>query len=72
MKKFLTTIFFFFISFQIIFAHPLDISSSFLSFNKNYLNITTFFHSYEIEYLLTKNNIKFKSVYEYYDYKDII
>lgn len=53
-------------------AHPLDISSSFLSFNQNYLNITTYFHSYEIEYLLAKNNIHPKSVYEYYNYKDII
>lgn len=72
MKKLLTTIFFFFILFQITFAHPLDISSSFLSFSKNYLNITTYFHSYEIEYLLTKNNIKFKSVYEYYEHENII
>ena len=72
MKKFLKIIFFFFILLQATFAHPIDISSSFLSFSKNYLNITTYFHSYEIEYLLTKNNIKFKSVYEYYKHEDII
>lgn len=72
MKKILKYLLFFFVLSQITFAHPLDISSSFLSFNKNYLNITTYFHSYEIEYLLTKNNIKFKWVYEYYDHEDII
>ncbi len=53
-------------------AHPLDISSSFFSFNKNYLNITTYFHSYEIEYLLAQEKIFTKSVYEYYDHIDKI
>lgn len=72
MKKLLKFLVFFFLIFQTTFAHPLDISSSFLSFNKNYLNVTTYFHSYEIEYLLNLNNIKFKSTYDYYDHKDII
>ncbi len=72
MKKILIFFFLFFFFTQSIFAHPLDISSSFLSFNKNFLNITTYFHSYEIEYLLHSKNISFKSVYEYYEYEEII
>ena len=71
MKKIVLFLMFFF-WFQISFAHPLDISSSFLSFNKNFLNVTTYFHSYEIEYLLHSKNVDFKSVYEYYNHEDII
>lgn len=69
MKKFIIFIFTFLFFIQIVFAHPLDISVSFFSFNKNYLNVTTYFHSYEIEYLLSKSGINTKSVYEYYDHE---
>ena len=72
MKKILGIILLFFTSYITIFAHPLDISSSVLSFNKNYLDVTTYFHSYEIEYLLKSKNINIKSIYEYYDHLDII
>ena len=54
------------------FAHPLDISSTTLSFSKNIVTATTYFHTYEIEYLLNKNNIYFKNVYDYYVHKDLI
>lgn len=69
MKKFILILFSFFFLLSPVFAHPLDISSSFFSFNKNYLNTTTYFHSYEIEYLLSKKWIQIKSVYEYYDHE---
>lgn len=72
MKKIVVFLFMFCFLTQSIFAHPLDISSSFLSFNKNFLNITSYFHSYEIEYLLNYNKIAFQSVYEYYQHKELI
>lgn len=71
MKK-ITIVFLFLFLTRVVFAHPLDISSSFLSFNKNFLNVTTYFHSYEIEYLLHSKNIAFQSVYDYYDHTDVI
>ncbi len=71
MKKILI---FFFILFYTIssYAHPLDISSSFISFNKNYLNITTFFHPYEIDFLLNSKWIKTRSILDYYENENII
>gem|GEM_PF-3099986 len=71
MKKIIIVFLFLFLT-RVVFAHPLDISSSFLSFNKNFLNVTTYFHSYEIEYLLHSKNIAFQSVYDYYDHTDVI
>lgn len=71
MKKIIIVFLFLFLT-HLVFAHPLDISSSFLSFNKNFLNITTYFHSYEIEYLLNSRNIAFQSVYDYYEHTDVM
>jgi hypothetical protein len=45
----------FFINIVPVFAHPLDISVSTGTIQKNTINFTTYFHSFEIEYLL-KNN----------------
>jgi hypothetical protein len=52
MKKFFLAIIFFFFIFGKIFAHPLDISNSVFNFKENKLEVTTYFHTYEIEYLL--------------------
>lgn len=71
MKKNIVLFLLFFFT-SVTFAHPLDISSSFLSFNKNFLNVTTYFHSYEIEYLLNSKNIAFQSVYDYYEHTDVM
>lgn len=49
-------------------AHPLDISSTSWSFKDNQLRLTTFFHTYEIEYFLNKNNKFFKWTYDYFQY----
>lgn len=72
MKKILLFLLLWFFSIQTTLAHPLDISASYFSFNKNFLSITTYFHSYEIEYLLSKKGIFTKNVYEYYDHEQEI
>jgi hypothetical protein len=38
-------------------AHPLDISVSTATIKKNNIHFTTYFHSFEIEYLLRNHNI---------------
>lgn len=54
------------------FAHPLDISISTASIKNNSINISSYFHSFEIEYLLKENNIEFDSINEYFRHSDII
>ncbi len=54
------------------FAHPLDISISTASIKNNTIDITTYFHSFEIEYLLKQNNIEFDSAADYYKNANII
>lgn len=72
MKKLIFLLVSIFLSISIVWAHPLDISNTTLNISKNSVNVTTYFHSYEIEYLLHQNNIYFKSVPDYYQHKDII
>jgi hypothetical protein len=75
MKKIIHIImilFLFFHSCAPLFAHPLDISVSTVYIKNNYAHITTYFHSYEIEYLLKKNNINPDGVNDYYDNNNII
>jgi hypothetical protein len=49
--------FFYFGNISLSFAHPLDISVSNIYINKTQLKTTTYFHTFEIEYLLKKNGI---------------
>lgn len=55
-----------------LYAHPLDISSTFFSVKWNIASVTTFFHSYEIEYLLNSQGKMPKTIKSYYDNTDII
>lgn len=72
MKKVFIILFLFSITFLKTSAHPLDISSTSWYFKDNQLRVTTFFHTYEIEYLLNLNKIYFKSTNEYFNNKSII
>lgn len=72
MKKILISFVLFFLLFGKIFAHPLDISNSFYSFQGNTLQVTTFFHTYEIEYLLRWNGKNVKNIPEYFQYRETI
>lgn len=48
-------------------AHPLDISSNFVSIKANTADVTSYLHSFEIEYLLSKLGIVPKNIQTYYD-----
>lgn len=72
MKKIVILIFMFSFIFLKAFAHPIDISTNTLSIKNNYISATTFFHSYEIEYLLNSKKIVFKNVWDYFLHEDII
>jgi hypothetical protein len=54
------------------YAHPLDISISTATIKENQIKINSYFHSFEIEYLLKENNIEFESVNDYFANQDII
>lgn len=54
------------------YAHPLDISISTATIKDKSIKINSYFHSFEIEYLLKQNNIEFESVNDYYKHQDII
>lgn len=54
------------------YAHPLDISNSTIGIKNNKVNITTYFHSFEVDYLLKINWIKNNSIEEYFENKEII
>jgi len=77
MKKYIKlviTYIFLILNFQLLisFAHPLDISSSFFSIKWNNANVTTYFHSYEIEYLLTQSGKPPKVIQDYYQNQEYI
>ena len=72
MKKIILVFVIFFMSFKFAFAHPLDISVSTANIKWNNINITTYFHSFEIEYLLKKNNIIPDWVIDYFENENII
>ena len=63
----------FFINIPSSFAHPLDISVSTASIKKNSIHFTTYFHTFEIEYLLKNNNINSNDwILNYYNNAEII
>ena len=76
MKKIISSIIFIillFINIPIWFAHPLDISVSTANFKKNNIHFTTYFHSFEVEYLLRNNNIdSTNGITTYYDNSNIL
>lgn len=57
---------------NITYSHPLDISSSYLNFRDNNLEISTFFHSFQIETLFWQNWIVIRNIEDYYSHPDII
>lgn len=57
---------------QNVSAHPLDISISTATIKEKTINITTYFHSFEIEYLLKENNIQPDWVNDYFIHQNII
>lgn len=54
------------------YAHPLDISRSTIGIEKKIVNIDTYIHSFEVDYLLKLNWIKIDSIDEYYNHTNII
>ena len=72
MKKIILILIIFFTTFNLAFAHPLDISVSTANIKWKTMNITTYFHSFEIEYLLKKNNIIPDWVIDYFENENII
>lgn len=64
--------FFYFGNISLSFAHPLDISVSNIYINKTQLKTTTYFHTFEIEYLLKKNGINPDWVNYYFENQDIL
>jgi len=57
---------------SIAIAHPLDISNSQMSIKWKYANFSTYFHSFEIEYLLKQEGIPVRDLSDYYNNSDII
>ena len=75
MKKlilFIFSIIFIFWNIPMSFAHPLDISVSNMYINKNQLKTTTYFHTFEIEYLLKKNWINPDWIDYYFNHENIL
>jgi ABC-type nickel/cobalt efflux system permease component RcnA len=62
----------FFINIIPVFAHPLDISVSTGTIQKNTINFTTYFHSFEVEYLLKNNWIDPDGVIDYFNNAEIL
>jgi len=57
----------------VVSAHPLDISVSTGSISGSSISVTTYFHSYEIEYLLRQNDKPLiDGVADYFVHEDII
>jgi len=67
MRKIIVLIIVFLWLFNTTFAHPLDISVSTANIKWNNLSITTYFHTFEIEYLLKNNGIETDWVIDYYE-----
>lgn len=63
----LSVILFFFVFSSSTWSHPLDISISTATFSGKKMNVTTYFHSYEIDYLLQKS-LGSKNLYTVDDY----
>lgn len=72
MKKILISFIIFLWAFNTTFAHPLDISVSTANIKWNIVYINTYFHSFEIEYLLKNNWINPDWVIDYFENEDII
>lgn len=72
MKKIIASIFLFFLLVNTVFAHPLDISVSTWNIKSSTFKITTYFHTFEIDYLLKENWINSDWVIYYYDNSDLI
>ena len=66
-------IFVFLLSYSFVtYAHPLDISNSTIWIKWNKANINTYFHSFEIDYLLKLNWLEIDSIDQYIENKPII
>lgn len=75
MKKIISIILFFillFINTINVFAHPLDITVSTASIKWKNIHFTTYFHSFEIEYLLKNNWIYPETIWTYYENSNLI
>jgi len=72
MKKIIISLLAFFAFINTTFAHPLDISVSTWNIKWKNIDITTYFHSFEIEYLLKNNWINPDWVDYYYENENII
>ncbi|MDD2907277.1 MAG: hypothetical protein PHH98_01420 [Candidatus Gracilibacteria bacterium] len=72
MKKILLILLLFLGAYSTTFAHPLDISVSTANIKGNIININTYFHSFEIEYLLKNNGINPDGVIDYFENENII
>jgi len=53
-------------------AHPLDISNNFVSIKANTADVTSYLHSFEVEYLLSKLGVVSKNIWDYYNNEDKI
>ncbi len=71
LKRIFLIIFFFSLVWS-TFAHPIDITKSTLWIKENKINVTTYFHSFEIDYLLKENGVKVESVADYFLHQNII
>ena len=50
-----------------LYAHPLDISVSNISLKWNTINVTTYFHNFEVDYLFKSRWVNIIWVEDYYD-----
>lgn len=74
LRQIITFLFLFIFPFGLVFAHPLDISSTYLSFKNSWkIDMTTYFHSYEISYLLKEHGVEnTENIESYFENEDII
>lgn len=72
MKKLILINLIFILCLWYTFAHPLDISSTYITISWNKAQANSLFHSYQMEYLLWKNQIQTWDVNEYFKNKNII
>jgi hypothetical protein len=70
--KLFLTLFLLIISVGIAFSHPLDISVTTANIKEQNVTLTTYLHTYEVEYLLRKNKVNPDGVDDYFEHKDII
>lgn len=67
MKKILLLLVLFSFFIEQVQAHPLDISTNFVSIKRNTADVTTYLHSFEVEYLLSKLGIVPRNIWVYYE-----